>query len=66
MHQERHATKITAWSLIHSSREFVFYIHENALRLPVGGPEVMKALKGIDQFALDAEHSMELIAGLVP
>jgi hypothetical protein len=176
MEQERHATKITAWSLIlvpgllqiadymravaertfppkaqedceavlrlrlarqaifHSSRDFVFYIHENALRLPVGGPEVMKAqllhilamamrpyitvrvmpiaigappgaegsfsrlsfekfepviflenartalyledknsltscdeaLKGIDQFALDAEHSMELIASLVP
>lgn len=81
MEQERHATKITAWSLIlvpgllqiadymravaertfppkaqedceeilklrlarqvifHSSREFVFYIHENALRLPVGVPK---------------------------
>jgi predicted XRE-type DNA-binding protein len=25
------------------SREFLFYVHENALRLPVGGPEVMQA-----------------------
>jgi predicted XRE-type DNA-binding protein len=25
------------------SREFLFYVHENALRLPVGGPNIMQA-----------------------
>lgn len=25
------------------SREFLFYVHENALRLPVGGPDIMQA-----------------------
>lgn len=28
--------------LLHWDRTFVFYIHENALRAPVGGPSVMK------------------------
>lgn len=28
--------------LLHWDRSFVFYIHENALRVPVGGPDTMK------------------------
>jgi predicted XRE-type DNA-binding protein len=28
--------------VFHRSRELVFYVHENALRLPVGGPDVMQ------------------------
>ena len=36
-------TKLARHAVFHRSREFVFFIHENALRLPVGGPEVMKA-----------------------
>lgn len=36
-------TKLARQSDFHRSRDFIFYIHENALRLPVGGPEVMKA-----------------------
>jgi predicted XRE-type DNA-binding protein len=35
------AAKLARRELFHWSREFVFYIHEQALRLPVGGPEVM-------------------------
>lgn len=46
--------------LFHWSREFVFFIHEQALRLPVGGPEVMK-----DQQALNAEQSNELITSIL-
>jgi predicted XRE-type DNA-binding protein len=34
--------KLARRELFHWSREFIFYIHEQALRLPVGGPEVMK------------------------
>ncbi|NKE61436.1 helix-turn-helix domain-containing protein [Lentzea sp. PSKA42] len=36
-------TKLARQAVFHRSREFVFYIHEHALRLPVGGEEVMKA-----------------------
>jgi predicted XRE-type DNA-binding protein len=34
--------KLARRELFHWSREFVFFIHEQALRLPVGGAEVMK------------------------
>jgi transcriptional regulator with XRE-family HTH domain len=36
------AAKLERRNLFHWSRRFVFFIHEQALRLPVGGPEVMK------------------------
>lgn len=35
--------KLARQAVFHRSREFVFYVHEHALRLPVGGGEVMKA-----------------------
>jgi predicted XRE-type DNA-binding protein len=35
--------KLDRQVIFHRSREFIFYVHENALRLPVGGPEVMQA-----------------------
>ncbi|MFD4676531.1 helix-turn-helix domain-containing protein [Lentzea sp. NPDC058450] len=34
--------KLGRQAIFNSSREFLFYIHENALRLQVGGPEVMQ------------------------
>ncbi|SEP70317.1 Helix-turn-helix domain-containing protein [Lentzea xinjiangensis] len=34
--------KLERRKLFHWSRTFLFYIHEQALRLPVGGPDVMK------------------------
>ncbi|GLY48003.1 transcriptional regulator [Lentzea sp. NBRC 102530] len=34
--------RLARQAIFHRSREFVFYIHENALRLPVGGQDVMK------------------------
>ncbi|MFJ5987846.1 helix-turn-helix domain-containing protein [Lentzea sp. NPDC092896] len=36
------AAKLERRKLFHWSRTFVFYIHEQALRLPVGGTEVME------------------------
>jgi transcriptional regulator with XRE-family HTH domain len=36
------AAKLERRKLFHPSRAFVFFIHEQALRLPVGGPNVMK------------------------
>lgn len=36
------AAKLERRKLFHPSRTFVFYIHEQALRLPVGGLDVMK------------------------
>ena len=36
------AAKSTRQGIFHHSRKFVFYIHEQALRLPVGGPAVMQ------------------------
>ncbi|WP_330271815.1 helix-turn-helix transcriptional regulator [Lentzea sp. NBC_00516] len=36
------AAKLERHKLFHWSRTFVFYIHEQALRLQVGGPDVMK------------------------
>lgn len=36
------AAKLERRKLFHWSRTFVFYIHEQALRLPVGGADVMK------------------------
>ncbi len=36
------AAKLERRKLFHWSRTFAFYIHEQALRLPVGGPDVMK------------------------
>jgi len=36
------AAKLERRKLFHWSRKFVFFIHEQALRLPVGGPDVMK------------------------
>lgn len=41
-YQEVIAAKIKRRELFHWSREFIFYIHQQALLLPVGGPEVMK------------------------
>ncbi|RAS62265.1 helix-turn-helix protein [Lentzea atacamensis] len=41
-YEEVIAAKIKRRELFHWSREFVFYIHEQALRLPVGSPDVMK------------------------
>ncbi|WP_189158121.1 helix-turn-helix domain-containing protein [Lentzea pudingi] len=35
--------KIDRQVIFNRSREFLFYIHENALRLQVGGPDVMQA-----------------------
>jgi predicted XRE-type DNA-binding protein len=34
--------RLTRREVFHWSREFTFYIHEQALRLPVGSPDVMK------------------------
>jgi transcriptional regulator with XRE-family HTH domain len=36
------AMKLERQAIFHRSRKFVFYVHEQALRLPVGGPDVMK------------------------
>ncbi|MGW6931632.1 Scr1 family TA system antitoxin-like transcriptional regulator [Lentzea sp. NPDC054927] len=41
-YEEVIAARIARRELFHWSREFVFYTHEQALRLPVGGPEVMR------------------------
>ncbi|USX50135.1 helix-turn-helix transcriptional regulator [Lentzea sp. HUAS12] len=41
-YEEVIAAKLERHKLFHWSRTFVFYIHEYALRLPVGGPDVMK------------------------
>ncbi|SFR27135.1 Helix-turn-helix domain-containing protein [Lentzea waywayandensis] len=35
--------KLDRQSILRPGREFVFYVHEQALRLPVGGPDVMRA-----------------------
>ncbi|SDP51209.1 helix-turn-helix domain-containing protein [Lentzea jiangxiensis] len=35
--------KLERQEVLRPGREFVFYVHEQALRLPVGGPEVMRA-----------------------
>ncbi|MFD4641702.1 Scr1 family TA system antitoxin-like transcriptional regulator [Lentzea sp. NPDC058436] len=40
--EETVRTKIERQAIFHRSREFAFYIHEQALRLPVGGADVMK------------------------
>ncbi|GHH49418.1 transcriptional regulator [Lentzea cavernae] len=36
------AAKTARQGIFHYSRDFIFYLHEQALRLPVGGPEVMR------------------------
>ncbi|HEX7302856.1 DUF5753 domain-containing protein [Lentzea sp.] len=36
------AAKAARQRIFHYSRQFVFYVHEQALRLPVGGPAVMR------------------------
>ncbi|MFD9703020.1 Scr1 family TA system antitoxin-like transcriptional regulator [Lentzea sp. NPDC059081] len=36
------AAKLERQAVFHRSREFIFYIHEQALRLPVGGQELMR------------------------
>lgn len=41
-YEEVIAAKLARRELFHYSREFVFYLHEQALRLPVGSPDVMK------------------------
>ncbi|MCR3747286.1 helix-turn-helix domain-containing protein [Lentzea californiensis] len=41
--EEAVSAKLERQAIFHRSREFVFYIHEQALRLPVGGADVMKA-----------------------
>jgi transcriptional regulator with XRE-family HTH domain len=41
-YEEVIAAKLARRDLFHWSREFVFYVHEQALHLPVGGPDVMK------------------------
>jgi transcriptional regulator with XRE-family HTH domain len=40
-YEEVIAAKLARRELFHYSREFVFYIHEQAVRLPVGSPDVM-------------------------
>ncbi|MET9227119.1 DUF5753 domain-containing protein [Lentzea sp. NPDC003310] len=35
--------RLARQAILHRSREFTFYIHEHALRLPVGGSHVMRA-----------------------
>lgn len=40
-YEEVIAARIARRELFHWSRDFVFYIHEQALRLPMGGAEVM-------------------------
>ncbi|MFI6101087.1 helix-turn-helix domain-containing protein [Lentzea sp. NPDC051213] len=35
--------KLDRQAILRPGREFVFYVHEQALRLPVGGPDVMRA-----------------------
>lgn len=35
--------KLERQAIFHHSREFVFYVHEQALRLPVGGPSLMRS-----------------------
>ncbi|GLZ28766.1 hypothetical protein Lesp02_09560 [Lentzea sp. NBRC 105346] len=37
------AARVARRVIFHPTREFTFYIHEQALRLPVGGPDVMSA-----------------------
>ncbi|MDT7788438.1 MAG: hypothetical protein QOF58_6857, partial [Pseudonocardiales bacterium] len=41
-YEEVIAAKLARRDLFHWCREYVFYIHEQALHLPVGGPDVMK------------------------
>ncbi|MDX8032308.1 helix-turn-helix transcriptional regulator [Lentzea sp. BCCO 10_0856] len=41
-HDEMMRVKLQRQAVFHRSREFVFYIHENALRLPVVEPNLMK------------------------
>lgn len=41
-YEERIAARMARRELFHWSRKFVFFIHEQALRLPVGRPDVMK------------------------
>ena len=41
-YEEVIAAKLARRELFHWSRTFVFFIHEQALRLPVGSPDVMK------------------------
>ncbi|MEU0880111.1 helix-turn-helix transcriptional regulator [Lentzea sp. NPDC005914] len=41
-YEEVIAAKLARRELFHWSRQFLFYIHEQALHLPVGGPDVMK------------------------
>ncbi|GAB2875021.1 helix-turn-helix transcriptional regulator [Lentzea nigeriaca] len=36
-------TKLDRQSILAPGREFVFFVHEQALRLPVGGPDVMRS-----------------------
>lgn len=35
--------KLERQTILRPGREFVFYVHEQALRLPVGGPHVMRS-----------------------
>lgn len=41
-HEEMIKLKVERQAIFHRSREFLFYVHENALRLPVVGPALMK------------------------
>ncbi|SDG11907.1 Helix-turn-helix domain-containing protein [Lentzea fradiae] len=41
-YEEVIAARLARRELFHWSRDFVFLIHEQALRLPMGGPEVMR------------------------
>ncbi|MCR3747830.1 helix-turn-helix domain-containing protein [Lentzea californiensis] len=36
-------TKLDRQSILRPGREFVYFVHEQALRLPVGGPDVMRS-----------------------
>ncbi|GGU67697.1 helix-turn-helix domain-containing protein [Lentzea flava] len=36
-------TKLDRQMILRPGHEFIFYVHEQALRLPVGGPDVMRA-----------------------
>jgi hypothetical protein len=35
--------KLDRQAILRPGRQFVFYVHEQALRLPIGGPDVMRA-----------------------
>lgn len=56
------AARIARRSIFHWSREFTFLIHEQALHLPVGGPEVMsEQLHDLLQMSVRPYVSMRIV-----